>query len=638
MTAAYVRGAMKQENVFHPALEGLRGAAVLFVCVYHAHPEWVSGGFLSISTFFALSGFLITRLLVREFDGTGTVNLKKFWTRRLRRLLPASLLALFAIAIGGGTLANPAQHERLAGDGFSALFYFSNWWLIATGAAYDNLMGSPSPVQHFWSLSIEEQFYLFYPLLTLSLLRAAGGSKRALCVFLAVASVASLAWMSWLAPTEASTARLYYATDTRVGELLLGGVLALVMGPQASTLGRKRPALFQALGVIGLAVFVAGNLVGDTDSVALYRFGFQLYAIGSVALLAAAVQETGIARQILSWSVFQWLGRISYGVYLYHWPLFIWIDADWLRFPLTFLAADLSYRFFEEPIRSGRAILHWRRFVLPPVAIVLVIITFGLTRPSRTLSAAAVAAIADISERSSPLKRKARIAIIGGSMAQEVGEGLDYWAERTGKAVVENMAVRGCGLARGSFSDNLNRPPVNCDDWHEEARARFAAFGPDAVVVFAAPWDLMQRRHADWSEDKAIGDPVFDAWLMAEFTAAIETILQSGAHVAWLTTPCYVDPAGKTTGAWDPQRLRRMNDVLVPALAEGRETQVSVIDFEQEICPGRRYSQSVLEMTYFRAGDGVHFSHAGRNWSGTWVGEELLRVVPFEEEERAARR
>ena len=165
-------------RVFHPGLEGLRGISVLAVLVFHAVTPWLPGGFLGVSTFFTLSGFLITGLLIAEWEQTQAIAFTNFWARRLRRLLPASLVALLGIALGGAILSDSTQLERLPSDGLAALFYVSNWWLIATGADYDSLLGSPSPIQHFWSLSIEEQYYFIYPLIAWGFFGSARDRKR----------------------------------------------------------------------------------------------------------------------------------------------------------------------------------------------------------------------------------------------------------------------------------------------------------------------------------------------------------------------------------------------------------------------------------------------------------------------------
>ena len=167
---------------FLPALEGLRGVAVLVVLLFHAEVPGVGGGFLGVSTFFTLSGFLITRLLTAEGERDGRIGLRAFWGRRFRRLMPAALVGLAAIALLASLFGDYTQLQRLREDGIAALLYFANWWLIISGAAYDDLMGSPSFIQHFWSLAIEEQYYAVFPLVAAVLL--ARGGRRPLAIVL----------------------------------------------------------------------------------------------------------------------------------------------------------------------------------------------------------------------------------------------------------------------------------------------------------------------------------------------------------------------------------------------------------------------------------------------------------------------
>ena len=204
-----------------PALDGIRGLSVAAVLVFHGGLGWASGGFLGVSTFFTLSGFLITSLLLDEYQMTGRIALLEFWTRRFRRLMPAALLTLSGVALYGALLANPQQLWRLRADSLSSLFYFANWQFMFSGRAYEELFVRPSPVQHFWSLSIEEQFYLAFPLLFLAICRWAGGSRARLGGALAALAATSLVLTACLHQPEGASTRVYYGTDTRAAELLI---------------------------------------------------------------------------------------------------------------------------------------------------------------------------------------------------------------------------------------------------------------------------------------------------------------------------------------------------------------------------------------------------------------------------------
>jgi peptidoglycan/LPS O-acetylase OafA/YrhL len=295
-------------RVFHPGLEGLRGVAVAAVLLFHDGCSWMQGGFLGVSTFFTLSGFLITGLLVTEFERTGRINLPNFWSRRFRRLMPGALLTLGAIALLGPLFVDVVQQSRLGAEGISAVFYLANWWLIFSDAGYASLMGSPSPMQHFWSLAIEEQYYLFYPVIVGCLLGVMSLGRRGLAAVLMLAMLSSSLWMAWLAGTDASTTRIYYGTDTRCAELLAGGLLALVLaGREPLTAGPIR-SLVSILGMVGMAVSVYFWGASSVESPSLYVGGLAGYTACTVAIIAAAVLPDGPIRVVFSLS---WVRRLS---------------------------------------------------------------------------------------------------------------------------------------------------------------------------------------------------------------------------------------------------------------------------------------------------------------------------------------
>ena len=254
-----------------PALDGLRGACLAAVLLFHSGFGWMSGGFLGVSTFFTLSGFLITTLLVAERSATGTVSLRRFWERRLRRLLPASLLTIAAIVATAPLWLAPSQREHLAEDALATLFYAVNWRFMSPEYAYNLIFTDPSPLQHFWSLAIEGQFYVVFPLIVALVLRAGGGT-RALGAFCIVATVASVGVALASPSLEAAQHRLYYGTDARAGELLIGALLALALRARGAA---AWSALRVAGPVAGLLIVVAWIFatVGDAW---LYRGGCAL--------------------------------------------------------------------------------------------------------------------------------------------------------------------------------------------------------------------------------------------------------------------------------------------------------------------------------------------------------------------------
>jgi peptidoglycan/LPS O-acetylase OafA/YrhL len=263
---------------YQPALDGLRGIAVLSVLLYHGEVSWMDGGFLGVSTFFTLSGFLITSLLLAERSRTGRIDLGAFYVRRLRRLLPAALLCLAGIVVFGATVASASQLVDLRGDVISALAYVANWRLVLSGSSYADLFTAPSPIQHFWSLAIEEQFYLVMPLVVIGLLALGKGSWRFLAGALALLVAASIALSVLLGLTGASDDRIYFGTDTRAAELLVGALLAVLVSIRGSfTFDGATGRQVRIGGAVALAVTVLLWATVSLDVSALYQGGLGLY-------------------------------------------------------------------------------------------------------------------------------------------------------------------------------------------------------------------------------------------------------------------------------------------------------------------------------------------------------------------------
>ena len=305
---------------YAPQLDGLRAVAIVAVILYHGGISWASGGFLGVDAFFVLSGFLITTLLVREWRSRGTVSLSQFWLRRARRLLPALMFMLFVVGVYAAFTAAPNELVNLRGDALSTLVYVANWHQIVANQGYFAFADSNSPLLHTWSLGIEEQFYLLWPLIIVALVF--WRKSLGLCLVVAMAAcVTSALEMALLFHPDVDPSRLYYGTDTRAQSLLLGAALGLflVMVPKAvsGTMGRW----LQPLGVLAAAGFLWMVNAVNSNTTAMYRGGFFLVAIfvGVVIWSVVAGPRTPLAA-VLSVGVIVYVGRISYGLYLWHWP------------------------------------------------------------------------------------------------------------------------------------------------------------------------------------------------------------------------------------------------------------------------------------------------------------------------------
>ena len=367
-----------------PGLDGLRGLAVLVVVAFHAGFENMVGGYLGVSTFFTLSGFLITSLLLNEADRTGSVAVRSFWGRRFRRLLPAALATLAAVVLlFTPFVATADQRASMRGNVLASLFDVANWHDIIKGNSYADLFTAPSPVLHFWSLSIEEQFYVVFPILLLGIWIATRGRRGLLA-----ATLGTLAIFSVLEPFVFSMSddRVYFGTDTRAAELLLGSLLAVLLAhePFRRKLAlrlRWRSAAIWA-GAIALVVQAWWWWSLPQTTSWLYRGGFAFYALLTCAVVIAAALPSGPMRSVMSWSVLRWFGGLSYGIYLIHWPMFLTVRQLWPeigRWPQTIVAVGItivlalgSYHFIEQPIRLRRWPSHGRGLLAGAVCMSLV--------------------------------------------------------------------------------------------------------------------------------------------------------------------------------------------------------------------------------------------------------------------------
>jgi len=332
-------------------IQGLRALAALLVTLFHA--KWVNGGFIGVDIFYVISGFLITGLLLREIERTGTINFKEFYARRFKRLLPTSFFVLLVTAVASWLLIPATMRSSLGRDIIAASLYVSNYLFAWWQADYQNLDATPSPVIHYWSLAVEEQFYLIWPLLILFFFIAATKFKKKILLTLLVATVTALSFVFSIYQTETSPIWAFYSLPTRAWELGLGALLVLLPPIKTKKL----------VGLLGfIFIIVSAFIFGETT--AFPGVNAVLPVLGTVMLISTINSWPPFLNDVANSRMFQWLGEISYPLYLWHWPLLV-LPSTYFARPLaiyerilaiiaTIILADLTHRFIEEPFRKHK--------------------------------------------------------------------------------------------------------------------------------------------------------------------------------------------------------------------------------------------------------------------------------------------
>jgi peptidoglycan/LPS O-acetylase OafA/YrhL len=704
-------------------LDGIRALSVLAIIAFHTGLNSVPGGFYGVDSFFVLSGFLITSLLVREWSSSGTIRLRRFWAGRARRLLPALFLLVAVIGIVLAVVPKVLATPNIIGDALSTMFYVSNWYSIHNGVTYFSLSTQPSPLLHTWSLAIEEQFYLVWPLVVLAVLKVGtarraqrnvaatadgvagrtvdvlgGGQmvftgpppvqadpawvrRRRLQILFAVACLGSLAsalLMAVLAPNGYTT-RAYYGTDTRAQALLVGAAVAIGLTLWREGSGRRWfTRLASVLALAGVAGTAALWATTSETSTFAFSGGFLVASLAAGAVvLGCAVSPRSLVVRLLELPPLPQWGRISYGVYLWYWPVLLVMTPQrlhWGVYPLflarvgiTVAIAALSYDLVEMPIRRG-ALKRWRSWVAAPIGAALAISAvfvstlvpvgaaelqgsqLAVSAPSATTTSTTVAATpgvpaADVVPTTttttvpsylSPAlpattsSRPVKVLLVGDSIAGTLGVGLAQEAQEYHVQIV-NEGTPGCSLsmqteikvlfytvAPDAPCDVDNNPDSLLQTW----RRWVDAYNPDVVLYVARGETFDQEVGGQWQN---IGQPGFDSYLTGRYRQAVSVLGSRGASVVLLTTPYYdsgTSPVGTPWPEDAPARVTLDNATMrevagtTPSGSDG--SRVYVFDLNALVSPGNKFSPTVDQISV-RCGDGVHFTRSG----GIYVGQRL---------------
>lgn len=628
-------------------LDGLRAVAVVAVLLFHQGTGWAGGGFLGVSLFFVLSGFLIGAILGREVERTGTVDLRAFAGRRLRRLVPAVVATTLFVVVAGRLLA-PDGPTPVRGEVLAALGFVENWRLLTTEQSYGALFADPSPLLHTWSLGIEAQFYLLVaPLVALAFRRRRLGPLVALLV----AGAAVHLVLGFAGADDA----VYYALPTRMPELLVGVLLARRFAPAAlggpGVSDAVRPWIGPA-GVVGSVALATAVVVVDVDDAVVHR-GLLLGAAvaGGAVVVAASTAGTALARA-LSVRPLVAVGRISYGIYLVHWPLFlilsparIGVDGTALfavRAAATLALAALSWRTIEQPwLRGSRGHRHRRAHrhrrgdrrgivaVGGPLAVAAVVVAI-LAVPA-TAGDDLEGTMTDVEEAATaPVPPGvATVAVFGDSTALRSWFALQEFGRATDRLGVVNRFVElGCGLVHdgeAAYGEARGPFPPECDWPVRWADAIAGADGLDIAIVQTGPVDVVDHRLPGDDAWRGPGDRVYDEALLAEMVAAVDLLSSRGATVVWLTSPT-IDregvPApvgsGDDVGA-EPGRMARYNELVLEAAA--RRPALVVVDLAAWVASLPDDARQRVRP------DGVHFAEEAAGEVSAWLGPAVLDAV-----------
>lgn len=657
----------------HEALDGLRAVALTGVLLYHARFAWASGGFVWLTTFFTLSGFLITTLLVRRWEPGRSLELRSFWWRRCRRLLPAAWTVLaLVVAMGLVGVWNDEQMRDLTVQVPSALAEVLNWTFVVQGRTYGAAFEAPSPIEHFWSLAVEEQLYLLIPLALLAMLRvgtrtrpAEGGGghryldRRVLVGGFAALTAASVAWSWWWGGQNLD--RAYFSTFTRAAEILVGSVLACLLLAGTRIADRRGRRLAKGAGWLGAAGILAVSAVALTTDRWMYPWGFLAVAVCSAVVITSILQG-GALSQALSWSPLVWFGHRSYAVYLLHWPIFLWLTPvrvdlpQWplfaLRMSVTVLAAEVLHRLVERPgmsWRPARGRVALSRVAVPALAIVVAgVLVVGSSHLGDQVSAESTLQRFSNGEVSAPTTPPPTVNVL--VIGDELAAGAAGWTVVRSDQVelhVEVAAIPGCGLAVGGWvqlSDGrVERDRDRCGDVIAQRRQLIAERRPDVVLVWGGLRDLSDRRLSYEGGWVRPGTPGGDEFLRTELGSVVEMAGEQGARVGVLNVPTIGAPLAAPAGVephrppdqeqrdamalqdaaiakdappagppeMDPTRIARFNELLVEA-AGSRQVPVLDVAAQMRAWPGG-------ELDPARRAAGLGLAPDGANALADWL-------------------
>ncbi len=628
---------------YRPALDGVRAVAVLAVMIFHGANSALPGGWLGVDLFFVISGFLITTLLLTERDTWGSTDFVSFWAGRARRLFPALAVMIGAVLVLSSVLTMPARRPALGSDTLAAVGYIANWNFLSSGEAYFGAVTEPSPLLHTWSLAVEEQFYIVFPFVVLVLTTFFGRRMRVLV--LAAAACLSAGWMAYLYDPAASPDRVYYGTDTRAHELLIGAAFAALLLIDERT-ARRVAAACRWLALPAVLVVGAAFAGWDEDHAFTFRGGLFVFSLLSAIIIVACwTRAPSLLTRALGSLPMRSIGVVSYGLYLWHWPVMVFLNEVRVGFggvgllliqlAIAGVLAAASYRWIEMPIRRNgwSALIPRDRQVARVLvaATVPVLVIGAIVMPqspwyARPASAAGSGGDVRVEAPATPAIGAAPLTLY--LIGDSVPAGLTAYfpAKQHPNIAIRSSVTPAChdpfpglrlldGKAGGDFD--------NCPRFVQGLGGEISAAQPDVVAFFVTQSMVFDRQLGD--RVIAAGTPDYRQFITESLTELHDRVMSSGAkHFVVITQSCHQLPArdGEYVDRLnDTKRIRWINGVTVDW---AQANDVPVIDQYALLCSGGFHDTINGRQMYE---DYIHFSPEGSQEFWKWLAPELTAVA-----------
>jgi len=643
-------GTAPEDRRFRPDIQGLRAVAVLLVVLFHVHVPGLSGGYVGVDVFFVISGFVITGVLLREHAFTGSTSMVRFYGRRVRRIIPAATLVIIVAIVASYALLGRVGGTETATDGRWASVFLVNFHFAASGTNYLASLLPPSVLQNFWSLAVEEQFYLVYPAVFLVVARLSWRLplRRRLGIVLGVAVVGSFAYS--VIQTSSNPAGAFFSPFPRAWELALGGLIAV------GTVGLRRvpPAMAAGLTWIGLGSILCAAFV-FTPATPYPGWAVALPVVGAGLVIAGGVAfpQYGV-ECVLRCRPLQWIGLISYSWYLWHWPLLTLAAersgtdtlpvADGLFWIVVALGlATATYVLIENPIRHNASLIVRRGASLAMGGCLIVsslaVGTVGLhVYPQPALAVPGLAGLPTSAFCPSPSQAEvaglrgsgvrvsrrttARILVVGDSTACTMIPGLEAVGGAAGVRI-ENATVIACGVVSGEiapFKENgkhVNTATSRCQAKADAAEAQALKQGRPNVVLWSSSWERGSLVVGSGTKRTivATGTPQWYALVTERMAQRVQRFTATGATVVMLTQPPFAESkvSGPTTADGEFERLNALEATF--AL---HQPHVVLVDLAARVCPSGPPCPLVVDKIWAR-GDGAHYTSLGSLWVARWL-------------------